>query len=163
MIPLITCEITCCQHDFELVFSVSAYLIRIWVSKLILSNNQSNATLWVLETCLIVGLLPFNDFLGHCFIVFKNVHQSFELRRFSSTSRLYCVFSVWRWGWCFGFHTVLDFSALDHRPFLFDSDLSLLDGCSFEDRNTSFTTSHKSRGGIPTIRNQHPKKQLPTL
>ena len=29
------------------------------VSKLILSNNQSRATLWVLETCLIVGLLPF--------------------------------------------------------------------------------------------------------
>ena len=34
------------------------YLIWILVSKLIRSNNQSSATLWVLETCLIVGLLP---------------------------------------------------------------------------------------------------------
>ena len=39
-------------------FLVSMYLIWILGSKLILSNNQSGATLWVLETCLIVGLLP---------------------------------------------------------------------------------------------------------
>ena len=39
-------------------FVVSMYLIRILGSKLILSNNQSRATLWVLETCPIVGLLP---------------------------------------------------------------------------------------------------------
>ena len=38
---------------------VSTYLIWIWGSKLVLSNKQSRATLWVLETCLIVGLLPF--------------------------------------------------------------------------------------------------------
>ena len=38
---------------------VSMYLIWILGSKLILSNNQSRATLWVPETCLIVGLLPF--------------------------------------------------------------------------------------------------------
>ena len=34
------------------------YLIWILVSRLIRSNNQSWATLWVLESCLIVGLLP---------------------------------------------------------------------------------------------------------
>ena len=39
-------------------FLVSMYLIWILGSKLIRSNNQSRATLWVLETCLIVGLLP---------------------------------------------------------------------------------------------------------
>ena len=38
-------------------FLVSVYLIWILGSKLILSNNQSRATLWALETCLIVGLL----------------------------------------------------------------------------------------------------------
>ena len=37
---------------------VSTYLIWILGSQLILSNNQSSATLWVLDTCLIVGLLP---------------------------------------------------------------------------------------------------------
>ena len=40
-------------------FLVSMYLIWICGSKLIRSKNQSSATLWVLETCLIVGLLPF--------------------------------------------------------------------------------------------------------
>ena len=40
-------------------FLVSMYLICILASKIIRSNNQSSATLWVLETCLIVGLLPF--------------------------------------------------------------------------------------------------------
>ena len=37
---------------------VSMYLVSILGSTLILSNNQSRATLWVLDTCLIVGLLP---------------------------------------------------------------------------------------------------------
>ena len=39
-------------------FLVSMYLIWILGSRLIRSNNQSRATLWVLETCLTVGLLP---------------------------------------------------------------------------------------------------------
>ena len=38
---------------------VSMYLIWILESRLIRSNSQSRATLWVPETCLIVGLLPF--------------------------------------------------------------------------------------------------------
>ena len=38
---------------------VSMYRSWILESRLILSNNQSKATLWVLDTCLIVGLLPF--------------------------------------------------------------------------------------------------------
>ena len=38
-------------------FWVSTYLIWILGSKLILSNNQSRATLWEMETCLIVWLL----------------------------------------------------------------------------------------------------------
>ena len=39
-------------------FLVSTYLIWIFGSKLILSNNQASATLWVPDTCLIVGLRP---------------------------------------------------------------------------------------------------------
>ena len=63
-------------------FLVSVYLIWILGSKLIRSNNQSRATLWVLETCLIVGLLlPFCDHLDHCFVVFKHIQQSFLTRR----------------------------------------------------------------------------------
>ena len=44
-------------------FLVSMYLIWILESRLIRSNNQSRATLWVLETCLIVRLLPFTIIL----------------------------------------------------------------------------------------------------
>ena len=40
-------------------FLVSMYLIWILESRLILSNNQSRATRWVLETCLLVVLLNF--------------------------------------------------------------------------------------------------------
>ena len=50
MIPFVTCEITRLRVGFW-----SIYLIWILGSKLILLNNQSSATLWVLDTCLIVG------------------------------------------------------------------------------------------------------------
>ena len=40
-------------------FLVSTYLFWNVGSFLILSNNQYNVTLWVRDTCLIVGLLPF--------------------------------------------------------------------------------------------------------
>ena len=39
-------------------FLVSVYLIWILESRLILSNNQSKATRWLQDTCLIVGRLP---------------------------------------------------------------------------------------------------------
>ena len=51
MIPLITCEISFGPNVCELVFGVDVF-------DLDFGNNQSRATLWVLETCLIVGLPP---------------------------------------------------------------------------------------------------------
>ena len=80
MVPLITCEISLYQYVCELVFGVND-LIWILGFELILSNNQSRATLWVLETCLNVGLLPFNDHLDHCFVVFKEIQHSFLTKR----------------------------------------------------------------------------------
>ena len=59
MIPFITCEISLGQCMSASWFLVSMYLIWILETKLIRSNNQSRAPLWVLETCLIVVLLPF--------------------------------------------------------------------------------------------------------
>ena len=58
MIPFITCEISICQCVCELVLGVNVFDLDLGV-QLILSNNQSRATLWVQATCLIVGLLPF--------------------------------------------------------------------------------------------------------
>ena len=56
MIPLITCEIPFGQNVCELVFGVDVFDLDFGVQ--INSIEQSRATLWVLETCLIVGLLP---------------------------------------------------------------------------------------------------------
>ena len=58
MIPFITCEIPISQHVSELVFGVNVFDLDFGV-QIARSNSQSRATLWVLETCLIVGLLPF--------------------------------------------------------------------------------------------------------
>ena len=56
IVPLITCEIALCQYVCELVFGVGIFDLKLWIW-FILSNNQSRATLWVLDTCLFVGLL----------------------------------------------------------------------------------------------------------
>ena len=72
MIPLITCEIPFRQDVCELFFGVDVFDLDSG-SRLIRSNNQPRATLWVLETCLIVGLLPFNDHFDHSFIVLKHI------------------------------------------------------------------------------------------
>ena len=45
-------------------------------------TTKSNATLWVLDACLIVGLLPFRVNFDHSLIVFKKVPPSFKLKRF---------------------------------------------------------------------------------
>ena len=57
------------------------YLIWIFGSRLIRSNNQSSATLWILETCLIVGTPSLHDHLDHCFVVLKHIQQSFLMRK----------------------------------------------------------------------------------
>ena len=56
-IPFVTCEITFGQNVCKLMFGINVSNLNV-ESKLILSHNQSKATLWVLDTCLIVGLRP---------------------------------------------------------------------------------------------------------
>ena len=59
---------------------VSTYLIWILGSRLILSHNRSRATLWILDTCLIVGLLPLMIILITASL-YSNVEHRTELRR----------------------------------------------------------------------------------
>ena len=59
MVPLTTRETLFGQHVSELVFGVNTFDLDFGRFRFILPNNQSNATLWVLDTCLIVELLPF--------------------------------------------------------------------------------------------------------
>ena len=75
IVPFVTCEITFGQQVCELVLGVKLYLIWILGTKSILSNSQSRATLSVLETCLIVGLLPLMIILITASLSSKIVHQ----------------------------------------------------------------------------------------
>ena len=50
------------------------------MSRLILADNLSSATLCVLDTCVIVGP-GFDVHFDHRFIVFKDVQLRFSLRR----------------------------------------------------------------------------------
>ena len=52
-------------------FLMSTHMIWILVSKLILPNNRSRATLCVLDTCLIVGLRPSFIIFDHGFVALK--------------------------------------------------------------------------------------------
>ena len=80
VIPFIFLETSFGQNVSELVFGVNVFDLN-FGSKLILSRNQSRATLWVLDTCLIVGLRPSIIIFDHSFDVFKDVQQRFTLRR----------------------------------------------------------------------------------
>ena len=76
IVPFVTCEITFGQNVCELMFRINVSNLNL-ESRLIMSNNQSKATLWVLDTCLIVGLRPSFDHLNHGFIVLKDIQHSF--------------------------------------------------------------------------------------
>ena len=64
IIPFVTCEIIfTCEITFghnvcQLVMGVNVSNLN-FRTKINTVNNQSKATLWVLDTCLIVGLRPF--------------------------------------------------------------------------------------------------------
>ena len=92
------------------LFLVSMYLIWIFGSRSIRSNNQSRATLWVLETCLIVGLLLLTSVMITTSSSSKHIQRSFWMRRFDvwgkwnqhypnhrSLSEIACVFWI-VWG-----------------------------------------------------------------
>ena len=128
-------------------FLVSTYWISILGSKFILSKNQSRATLWVLDTCLIAVLLPLNDHFDHSVTIFKSVQLSFELRRICVCGdvihmRQLINISVFPsvWGW------ICDFA----NSFLL-RDWLVVWYCSMN-VNTSITTSHNSRARNPSIR-----------
>ena len=57
MIPLITREISFGPIVSELVFGVNVFDLDFGI-QINSIKQQSSATLWVLETCLIVGLVP---------------------------------------------------------------------------------------------------------
>ena len=82
---------------------VSMYLIWILGSRLIRSNNQSRATLWVLETCLIVGLLPLMIILITASLSSNTYNKAFWRAdwTFEGTASMSFITSIFLWGlWC---------------------------------------------------------------
>ena len=67
------------QNVCELIFGVNLTDLDLWF-KLILWNNQSRATLWVRESCLIVGLRTLRIILITAFIVLKDIQHSTRTR-----------------------------------------------------------------------------------
>ena len=103
---------------------VSKHLIWILGSNLILSNNPPNVTLWVLDTCLIIGLRPL--------ILMTNLITASLSSKYTAT---------------------LSRTQFPAAPFglLLDVEIIWVGGTSFDECNTSITTSHRSRARIPSI------------
>ena len=131
---------------------MSTFLIWIFESKLIVSNNQSSATLWVLDTCLIVGLLSFLLIL----ITASPSSKDVQLR-----TRLEKNVCLWErgphatiaqhlgfpfvWVWCV-LRTVSCLASVSRCR------MSWCFGILWVVPSTSMTKSHKSSAGKPSIR-----------
>ena len=146
-------------------FLVSTYLIWILGSKLILSNNLSNATQWVLDACLIIGLRPLMIILitaplssktQSCASHWEEVAFVETWSRFDNCSTFWLPFF---------FNLTLDmrtqFPAASLNPVLFPEACWVDDFFWFDECNTSITISHKSRAGMPSIRKPASNEIIP--
>ena len=135
-------------------FSVSTYLIWILVSKLILSHNRSSTTLWVRNTCLIVGLrflmiswLP-HHYLQKC----TAGHRSEKVLRLWQRDPHWIIqYPLGWWGsssWCFCFSFGLRRAT----------SLPVLVGF-LENETLSMTRSPRSTAGIPSMLKPAPKER----
>ena len=119
-------------------FLMSMHLIWILGSRLIRSNSQSRATLWVRETCLIVGFLPLMIILITASLS-SNTYNKASWRAdwtFEGTESMSFITSIRLWDlWCF---------------------LTSLSGCTDKSetretfRRTETSRSHSSRAGKPS-------------
>ena len=149
MIPFITCEIFLLSVCLRVVFSCQCIWFGFLVSKLILSNNQSRATLWVLKTCLIVGLLPFMIILITASLYSNTYNKAFwrEELTFEEIKSTLSRSSIIPWD-CFRFWSVWGATRTSRR-FVHGSPHSWLFWCVFP-WSTATIRSHNSRAGKPS-------------
>ena len=87
MIPFITCEV----FPWSVCLRVGSWCQCIRFAfcgpELVRSKNQSRSTLWVLETCLMLGLPPYDDHVDHSFVVVKNIKRCSHARNASARCR----------------------------------------------------------------------------
>ena len=141
-------------------FLGSTYLIWIFGSKVILSNNQSSTTQWVLDMCLIVGLPPLITILITASLSSKmyNWDSPWEecvlvgtWSTFDNYSTSHFLFSV---GVLVCFLS-MEWSLVPHKSLW--ASLPCL-AVLFVERNTSITMSQRLRAGGPSMRNPASKK-----
>ena len=117
-------------------------------SKFILSNIQSRATLWVRETCLIVGLRPL-------IIILSTASLSSETYNIALESEFFVLDGMWSMfiGMTLGLVGMVlcmfDLTAADRFPRGSPLGPSVLFGAEW---NTSITKSQRVRAGIPSMR-----------
>ena len=163
MVPLIMCEASFGEHVRKLIL-VSTCLF--------LSNNNTNATLWVLDTCLIVGLLPLMTIFITASLTSQINNRSSNWASFafvttwsrcdnSSTSRFPLLLSLVL-GFVLRIFTRARFLGTWSSIFFFSTVVShCLMGVLFQKCNTSITTSHNSRAGRPSMRKSASKFHIP--
>ena len=80
MIPFITCENSLCQHVCELVLGVNVFDLDLGVQidSVELPIKSISVGPGNMSHCRASSLY---DHLDHCFVVFKNIQQSFLMRR----------------------------------------------------------------------------------
>ena len=157
VLPFITCDISLSQYVASW-FLVSMYLIRNLGSKLILSNHQSRATLWVVETCLIVGLLPFMIILITASLS-SNTYIKASWREeltFEGIKSTLHKSLITRWD-CFRFWMVWG-GEQTSRLFINKSPRS--SWLWFVFQRTATIRSHKSSAGIPSNLNSASKEMI---
>ena len=133
-------------------FLDSTYLIWIMGSKFILSNNQSRATLWVLETCLKLGLLPLMIILITASLSSKmyNIARLWEEFTFEEPKSTFDN-SIWFWEFCVWHCEFILFSDALLKDRLPRTYLNFCSRFDFECQ-ISMTKSQRSNAGIPSIR-----------
>ena len=117
-------------------FLVFMYLIWILESKLIQSNNQSRATLF-LETCLIVGLLPLMIILSTASLTSNTYDKASWSENWTFERTQSMLFSTLVFPWDLGLMSML-------------KSLSVLTVVSVVFPETETITSHKSRSRCPS-------------
>ena len=122
-------------------FLVSTYLIWILGSKLILSNKQSNATLWAPDTCLNKRLRPLMIILITSSLSSRMCSLPFTSRRSCVCGHVIQTWHLWH------AHAV---SCCFLNPLLFPR--RFLGWWFLVVRRMKHTTSHKSEAWIPSIR-----------
>ena len=132
---------------------VSMYLIWILGSRLILSINQSRATLWVLDTCLIVGLCRLVIILIKALLSSKKKEASHRIDKASRSTKHHQHYSTQDWCAWLDPQFVFGYACLMwcHATSFLVLDLWVFFHWVGEEWKTSITKSQRSRAGFPSM------------